>query len=260
MEYSVREKASKELDAIGLPALKHCARLARVMMPRSVACAEDLVKKLEKQVLTAKILAPTRLHLKYQDTPVQEAVADMAKQSKFTITLLDPQNKLAGRKVTLDTGDVPFWEAFDQFCQKAGLVINDGTQGVLVPEPMPQPAPPVRRPPIIRPVPQCCRFSSWVVPMAEQGCCWRKHRSYPLSPSPHPLRCRSPLCGRLPSASRSQWTVPLPWWTANPKQGRLAMQVQCAFTRDAWQWSSGAGRPDNEPGKWCRSHAFTCRA
>src|SRR5262249_13831751 len=32
---------------------------------------------------------------------------------------------LGGRKVTLDTGEGTFWEAFDQFCDKAGLVEKD---------------------------------------------------------------------------------------------------------------------------------------
>ena len=40
------------------------------------------------------------------------------------LRLAGDQAKLVARKVTLDTGEVPFWEALDQLCAKAGLVGN----------------------------------------------------------------------------------------------------------------------------------------
>src|SRR5262249_44281411 len=71
---------------------------------------------------SAKILTPKRLRLTYKNTPLSEAIADFKKQSGYDIVLHDPDNKLKGRKVTLDTGETTFWEAYDQFCAKAGLV------------------------------------------------------------------------------------------------------------------------------------------
>ena len=45
-----------------------------------------------------------------------DLVSDPSVKSGYTITLHDPQKKLADRRVTVDTVDVSFWEAFDRFC------------------------------------------------------------------------------------------------------------------------------------------------
>src|SRR5205823_7267011 len=66
--------------------------------------------------LTAK-----RVQLVYNDTPFKEALEDFKKKSGYDLALHDPDNKLADRKVTLDTGDTTFWEAFDKFCDAAGV-------------------------------------------------------------------------------------------------------------------------------------------
>src|SRR5262249_10518896 len=84
--------------------------------------AQELVAKLEKKVLAAKILAPKRLRLSYKNTPLSEAIADFKKQSGYEIVLHDPDNKLKDRKITLDTAHTHVWEAYDQFCAKEGLV------------------------------------------------------------------------------------------------------------------------------------------
>src|SRR5262249_45027528 len=39
--------------------------------------------------------------------------------------LSDPQNRLADRRLTLDTGEKTFWQALDQFCRAAGLIEAD---------------------------------------------------------------------------------------------------------------------------------------
>ena len=154
-EFAEREKASKELDAIGTPALEPLQKALKSDDAEVRLRAEDLVKKIEKRLQSEKILTPTRIRLVYKDTPVKEAVEDFAGKTKFNIVLVDPQNKLAGRKVTLDTGETTFWEALDKFCQQAGLVVSDGTQPILVPEiqPQPQPLPRVRPPRIRQPLP-----------------------------------------------------------------------------------------------------------
>ena len=76
---------------------------------------------------------------------VQEAIEDFKKKSGFNIALADPENKLKGRTITLDTGDATFWQAFDQFCDKAGLKEGDA-------EVLPN-APPVPGGPVGVPVP-----------------------------------------------------------------------------------------------------------
>ena len=84
--------------------------------------AEELVKKIEQRIESAKVLQATKIHLVYKDTPLPEAVADFRKKSGFNITLHDPEGKLKDRKITLDTGETTFWTAFDKFCAAANLV------------------------------------------------------------------------------------------------------------------------------------------
>lgn len=120
--FADREKATKELEAIGAPALDALRKAARDDEPERRKRAEGLVKKIEGRVEAAKLLAPRRVRLSYKDTPLAEAVADFKKQSGYDLTLSDPEGKLKDRTITLDTGDVTFWQAFDLFCRKAGLV------------------------------------------------------------------------------------------------------------------------------------------
>jgi RNA polymerase sigma factor (sigma-70 family) len=120
-KFADRERASKELDQIGAPALDALRKAARDDDPERKRRAEDLIKKIEGRDLEARLLAPKRVRLVYKDTALADAVADFQKQSGYGLTLSDPQGKLKGRKVTLDTGEVTFWQALDQFCRKAGL-------------------------------------------------------------------------------------------------------------------------------------------
>jgi RNA polymerase sigma factor (sigma-70 family) len=121
-KFAEREKAAQELDRIGLPALDALRRAAQGNDPERRRRAEDLVKKIEEREQAAALLRPKRVHLVYKDTPLPEAVADFQKQSGYELTLSDPAGKLRKRRITLDTGDVTFWQALDQFCGKAGLV------------------------------------------------------------------------------------------------------------------------------------------
>jgi len=61
-------------------------------------------------------------------------VQDIAKKTGFQIQLEGDQTKFANRKITLDTGEAPFWQALDQFCQKAGLV-EKGSDALVEPPP-----------------------------------------------------------------------------------------------------------------------------
>src|SRR5262245_7870600 len=129
--FADREKANKALEAIGVPALEALRKAAESDDPELRRRAGDLVAKLEKLELAAKVLAPRRVRLNYKDTPLKEAVEDLAKKSGYAITLDDPEGKLKDRKVTLEVGETTFWEAFDRFCDKAGLVESDQLQAVL---------------------------------------------------------------------------------------------------------------------------------
>ena len=126
-EYAVREKASEALDKIGAPALEALRKAIKDGDAEISRRAEDLVGRIEKRGETASILAAKKVKLAFKDTPVPQAVEELRKQSGYNIVLQDPKNTLKDRKVTLDTGEVSFWEALDRLCEKAGLVEAEQT-------------------------------------------------------------------------------------------------------------------------------------
>jgi hypothetical protein len=116
-----REAATKALDAIGKPALEKLRKAAEGEDLEIKRRASELVKRIEKRAESSRVLQAKRVHLVYKDTPLKEAIADFKKKSGYDIAMHDPDAKLAERKITLDTGDVTFWEAFDKFCEAAGV-------------------------------------------------------------------------------------------------------------------------------------------
>ncbi len=120
-QYAEREAAARALDTIGPPAVEALRKAAASDDPEIRRRAQALVGQIEKRSEAARLLAPKRVRLVYQDTPVAQAVKDFAEKTGFAIQLQGDTSKLAGRTVTLDTGETTFWDAFDQFCRKAGL-------------------------------------------------------------------------------------------------------------------------------------------
>jgi hypothetical protein len=121
--FSERRQASRELDAIGEPALDALRQAVSHADMEICHRAKALVARIEKRLDTAAVLAPTRVRLVCKDMPVTDAIAELAKKAKIEI-LIDPASKvkLAKRKITMDTGEVTFWEALDVLCATAGLV------------------------------------------------------------------------------------------------------------------------------------------
>jgi hypothetical protein len=104
--FSEREKATKELAAIGPPALEALRKAAKSDDAEVRKRAKELIPKIERQAEIKRVLAPKRVHLVYKDTPLGEAVADFQKKSGYRIYLHDPEGKLKERKITLETASV----------------------------------------------------------------------------------------------------------------------------------------------------------
>jgi hypothetical protein len=120
--YEDREAAFKELDAVGPNALEALRTAVTGRDEETRRRAVELVLLIEKRQECAQLTQPKMVHLVYTDMPVTQAVQDIARKTGFQIQMEGDQTKLANRKITLDTGEVPFWQAVDEFCQKAGLV------------------------------------------------------------------------------------------------------------------------------------------
>jgi hypothetical protein len=120
-KYAARQAADRALDQQAAAALPALSRAVKSTDPEVRWHARDLIAKIGRRIERDKLLAATRLHLVYKDTPVADAVADLAKKSGFVIQIEGDKSKLVGRKITLDTGETTFWQAFDQFCARAEL-------------------------------------------------------------------------------------------------------------------------------------------
>jgi hypothetical protein len=121
-KYKEREAATQTLAAIGGPALEALQRAACSNDPEVGRRAQNLAHILRKRLETACFLTPLPVHLVYKNTPVLQAADDFARKTKFSIEIIGSKARLAERKITLDTGETSFWDAFNQFCEKAGLL------------------------------------------------------------------------------------------------------------------------------------------
>ncbi len=129
-KYTERQAAARALDALGAVALPDLTRAAASPDAEIRRQAKTLVKKISKRLETEQLLAATRVHFVWKDTPVTTAVAELAKKTGFRIEVEAVTPRLAARKITLDTGETTFWQAFDQLCQK-GQLKERGLKAVL---------------------------------------------------------------------------------------------------------------------------------
>jgi hypothetical protein len=134
-DFAAREEAGRDLEALGPAVLEPLHRAARGDDPEVRRRAADLVRRLEARALGEKVLAPTRVRLTYRDVPLRAALEDLQRRTGLRMTLNDPENRLADRRVTLDTGDATLWEAFDAFCRKAGLAEPNPAEPQTAPAP-----------------------------------------------------------------------------------------------------------------------------
>lgn len=142
-----REIARKELEAIGpaaLEPLRQASKNADVETKRRIT---DLIRVFEEKQATEVVLAPKEIHFKLKDATVQQGIAELARLSGYTIQFFGDATKVNDKKITLDTGKVPFWDAVGRFCDAAGLmekldpnsiatsIDKRGKRGVFLPPP-----------------------------------------------------------------------------------------------------------------------------
>lgn len=157
-----RERAQKELESLGadaLPALKKAIKEGDLEIKSR---AGDMVRRLEEKLLTDNVLTPKTVQLSLKDVSVADALKELSKQSGYPIHLQGDLKSIEERKVTLETGKVSFWEAFDKLCSTAGVAEQSPLPTKVkppinrlpirpIPRPLPAPLPAV---PGVLPVPQ----------------------------------------------------------------------------------------------------------
>lgn len=84
--------------------------------------AQELLVLIERALESERLLQPQTIRLEFKDVPVADALADFVRRTGIRALLAESDKvKLAKRTVTLDTGEVGYWEALSQLCLKAGL-------------------------------------------------------------------------------------------------------------------------------------------
>lgn len=120
--FAAREGATKALIEIGAPALDALRKAMASPDAEVRRRATQVVRQIEQRVESEFVLKPTRVRLILKDTPVPDAVAELARKAGVPIQLQRDVENLSKQRITLDTGETSFWNALDQLCRKASLI------------------------------------------------------------------------------------------------------------------------------------------
>jgi hypothetical protein len=119
--FKEREDATQQLHELGAPALEALKNAVRSRDPEIRRRAESLTGLILHEVEIRQILKPTMVRLACNNVRVSDAVADLAQKTGFTLDCR-PGVRISQERITLDTGDVTFWEAMAKLRAAAGLV------------------------------------------------------------------------------------------------------------------------------------------
>jgi hypothetical protein len=111
-------KALEEKGAAALPALHQAAEKGDLELQRRAAL---LIERIEDQLAVAGLHAGRKVRLVFNDVLVLDAAAAWWAEARVRVEVDGDRVPLHNRKITLDTGDTTFWQAFTQFCDACGL-------------------------------------------------------------------------------------------------------------------------------------------
>lgn len=123
--YAEREKAARELEAAGEPALKALREATKSNDEELRARASAVADRIERALRSERLLTAPKLALKFDNVPLDRAVTEFAAKTQIRCVLDKSKVTYPDRRVTLDTGEVPYWEAVHAFYRAAGLVEDD---------------------------------------------------------------------------------------------------------------------------------------
>src|SRR5262249_20537185 len=84
--------------------------------------AEEVAQRIERRLEAQRLLKPRTVRLSYKDVPVADAINDFVQKTGFNVQIPDTERAKINRRINLDTGELPFWEAYQRLCEAAGLV------------------------------------------------------------------------------------------------------------------------------------------
>jgi hypothetical protein len=119
--FADREAAAAKLEVIGLPAVDALRVATRNENPEIRDRAIVVLEKIQRVSDSSKRLTAKTVALSYKDVSLGSAFNDLKTRTGLNI-VLDP-NRVANplRKITIETKELPVWEALEAFCQGAEL-------------------------------------------------------------------------------------------------------------------------------------------
>ncbi|HVK09306.1 MAG TPA: hypothetical protein VM597_11060 [Gemmataceae bacterium] len=123
--YAEREKAAKDLEALGPAALKALTAAQASPDEEVRARARVIRDRIELVERSKRLLEAPTLRFQFADTPLDIAVSEFVRQTGLRVNYAPKPGADAKRKVSLDTSPLPYWEAVDAFYKAAGLT-EDG--------------------------------------------------------------------------------------------------------------------------------------
>lgn len=122
--YAEREKAARDLVNAGEPALKALRAASTSADPELRTRAGAVAERIDRALRSERLLAAPKIAIKLDKVPLQQAVIDVGKKTGLRFQLEPTKDADFRRLVTLDTGEVPFWDAVQAFYRAAGLMEN----------------------------------------------------------------------------------------------------------------------------------------
>jgi hypothetical protein len=117
-QFADREKANETLADLGQPALAALQRARQGSDPEVRRRAEVIVQRIERRVDTAEVLKPSHLRLVFKDMPLDAAIEALSERTGLQVSVEGDRRQ---ERVTLDTGTVTLWQAYEDFCGRVGL-------------------------------------------------------------------------------------------------------------------------------------------
>jgi len=125
--YRERVAASRALDALGDVAIDALRRAGHSADAETRRRAVELVERIERRATTARLLAPATFTLDIHQLSRNDAIAEFNKLTGATVRLHSTDAVgTTGRRVSLRTGPVTFWDALEQLCKAASVREWDG--------------------------------------------------------------------------------------------------------------------------------------
>jgi hypothetical protein len=120
-DFRERETAFRELDRLGESALDGLRTAATTGDAETRRRAAELVERIHRRQTTARVLTPAFVSLTYDNTPLAEAAADLARRTGAPISLHGDVSRFRDRTVTVICPKATYWQAVQLFCHRAGL-------------------------------------------------------------------------------------------------------------------------------------------